>query len=251
MANELYDALFAPHARSEAVFIHTTDGQKITFKEFVTLAGRVANALFESELRQGDRIALQVEKSVEALAVYAACVQSGLVFLPLNIAYTPAEVEYFLEDSGARAFICDPGKLNFFESVAQAFGITLSTLGKEGEGSLMAKTRQFSGNFETVDADTGSLAAILYTSGTTGRSKGAMLTQGNLLSNARVLTDYWCFERSDRLLHALPIFHTHGLFVAVNVCLLSGASIIWMSRFDVDTVKKHLLEATTMMGVPT
>ncbi|MEP4474679.1 MAG: malonyl-CoA synthase, partial [Lentilitoribacter sp.] len=194
---------------------------------------------------------VQVEKSPQCLAIYAACAQSGIVFLPLNTGYTANEIEYFIENSGARLVICDDTNLNDLKPIATAQNASIETLNIDGSGSLADKAKFEPQTFTTVDRSQDDLAAILYTSGTTGRSKGAMLTQKNLLSNAKTLVTSWKFTSDDVLLHALPIFHTHGLFVATNISLLAGNKIIFLPKFDLDNIIALLPQATSMMGVPT
>lgn len=251
MANALHDGLFAPHAGRGAPFLHSPEGGSESYGAFLALAARYAHALSAEGLAPGDRLAAQVPKSPQALALYAACVQAGVVFLPLNTAYTVDETRYFVEDSGARMLVCDPGRADALAPVAAAHGAGLRTLGADGRGTLAQAAAGRPDSFETVARDPEDLAALLYTSGTTGRSKGAMLSHGNLLSNARVLAEAWRFGPDDVLLHALPIFHTHGLFVATNVALAAGASMIFLPRFDVDDVMDVLPRATVLMGVPT
>lgn len=224
MANPLYDALFAPLlARSAAVLI-LADGRQISGAAFHDMIAGYGAALVAKGVLKGDRVAVQVAKSPEALALYAATVAVGAVFLPLNTGYTEAEVAYFRQDASPRLFIDDKG---------------------------LAELRGDAADFAPVSCHGDDLAAILYTSGTTGRSKGAMLTHQNLLSNARTLVAAWQFTAADVLLHALPIFHTHGLFVACNVSFLSGGAMIFLPSFDVKTVLAQMPQATVMMGVPT
>jgi malonyl-CoA/methylmalonyl-CoA synthetase len=196
-------------------------------------------------------VAVQIEKSPQSLAIYAACVQAGLIFLPLNTAYTASELSYFVEDSGARVLICDPKSQESLTPLAQTTGAQLETMNALGSGSFAQKAAPQPTEFSTVPRKAEDLAAFLYTSGTTGRSKGAMLRQNNLLSNAEVLTDHWAFSATDVLLHALPIFHTHGLFVATNIALLSGCKILFLPKFDREAIIALLPQATSMMGVPT
>ncbi|HMM65054.1 MAG TPA: malonyl-CoA synthase [Mesorhizobium sp.] len=251
MSNTLYDALFRPHEASEAIFLSLKDGRDITYAEFLRLAARFAHALSASGIAPGDRVALQARKSPEALAVYAACVAAGAVFLPLNTAYTPAEVDYFVTDAGARLLICDGAARAALEPVAEKAGAALLTLDADGTGTLADLARGEPQTFAPAARGPDDLAAFLYTSGTTGRSKGAMLTQDNLLSNAEALVDAWRFTGEDVLLHALPIFHTHGLFVATNVILLAGGSMIFLPGLDMDDLVAAMPRATSMMGVPT
>ena len=251
MSNPLYDTLFGIHAGHYTPFLQLENGKTISHDAFIKTAGRYANALCRIGLSVGDRVAVQIEKSPEALAVYAACVQAGLIYLPLNPAYTPNEVSYFIENSGAKLFICQGLKRDELVDVADQSETLLETLNADGTGSFIDQAQQMPDSFSTVDREGNDLVALLYTSGTTGRSKGAMLSQDNLLSNAQALVDLWQFTANDVLLHALPIFHTHGLFVATNVTLLAGGSMIFIPKFDLDSMIKNISNATTMMGVPT
>ncbi|SEM70477.1 malonate--CoA ligase [Palleronia pelagia] len=251
MSNTLYDALFAPHADRSDPFLYLADGRIISHADFAAVAAQFAHVLTGAGLNPGDRLAVQVEKSPEALAIYAGAVQAGVIFLPLNTAYTTDELEYFIENSGARMLICDPAKADALGPLARAQGADLHTLGADGTGSLTDAAKAQPTAFDTVARADDDLAAFLYTSGTTGRSKGAMLSHANLLSNAQALRDLWRFTKDDVLLHALPIFHTHGLFVASNVTLLAGGAMIFLPKFDLDRIIAELPRATSMMGVPT
>ena len=251
MNNPLYDTLFAPHERKERPFLLSPNGGSLSHGAFLELVGRIANTFADLGVRPGDRVAAHVQKSPAALALYAACVKTGAVFLPLNTAYTPTELDYFIGDSAATVLICDPGERDALAPIAKQVGCTLHTLGADGRGSLMDIADGHHADFQTVARDEDDLAALLYTSGTTGRSKGAMLTHKNLLSNALTLAETWKFTEDDVLLHALPIFHTHGLFVATNISLLAGCTMIFLPKFDTDTVLAELPRATSMMGVPT
>ncbi|MYH58770.1 MAG: malonyl-CoA synthase [Boseongicola sp. SB0675_bin_26] len=215
------------------------------------LSGRIANVLAEAGVQPGDRVAMQTEKSPEALALYLACLRAGALFLPLNTAYTTVELDYFLGDAEPRVAVCDPAAEPALRPLAEDRGITLLTLGGAATGTLVERAAEESAEFATVTRGADDLAAILYTSGTTGRSKGAMLSHGNLLSNVDALVQTWRFAAADTLLHALPIFHAHGLFVATNVLLRAGGRMIFLPKFDVDTVLALLPRATAMMGVPT
>jgi malonyl-CoA/methylmalonyl-CoA synthetase len=252
MSNHLYDALLAPHAGSNRPFLIGPDGSsQLTHAAFLAEAARHAHTLRALGLGPGDRVALQLEKSPRMLAVIAAAIQAGIVFLPLNTAYTPAEVAYFVGNAGAKLLLCDGARAAALAGIAAAAGARLLSLDADGTGSFGDLARGRPESFPTVPRAPEHLAALLYTSGTTGRSKGAMLSHDNLLSNARVLTGAWRFTADDVLLHALPIFHTHGLFVATNVALLAGCPMIFLPKFDADQVVRLLPQATAMMGVPT
>ena len=243
--NPAVDAFLAPHRSRDTPFLILPDGARVTHAAFLDLAARMVAVLRGLGLQPGDRIAAQVAKSPEALALYAACLQGGFVFLPLNTGYTGAELDYFVTDSGAALLVCDPADEGRLSAPA------LLTLGARGDGTLMARAAEAVPDTTVTPRAGSDLAALLYTSGTTGRSKGAMLSQDNLISNARALADLWRFDAHDRLLHALPIFHTHGLFVATNVTLLAGGAMIFLPRFDADEMLRLMPQATTMMGVPT
>ncbi|WP_368185239.1 malonyl-CoA synthase [Aestuariibius sp. HNIBRBA575] len=251
MANPLYEALFAPHLNAESVFLHLPDGTDVTHGAFLRRAAQFAHSFCVLGLRPGDRVAVQIDKSPDALAVYAACVQTGLVFLPLNTAYTAAELDYFISNSGAGLVLSGSAKAGDVGAVANTHKAKHLTLDADGTGGLAALADMQPGTFVPVDRDADDLAAILYTSGTTGRSKGAMLSQRNLLSNAEVLKDAWQFTDQDVLLHGLPIYHTHGLFVGTNITLLAGGSMIFLPGFDLDTLIRFMPRATALMGVPT
>ena len=250
MANHLFDAI-RNAASPEALFIETAEGRRWTYGEMIALSGRLAGALRRRGVTPGDRVAVQVEKSPEALMLYLACVRAGAVYLPLNTAYTLAELDYFIGDATPRLVVVDPKHSESIAEIAAMHGGTVETLDATGGGSLLQLSRSEEADFSDVERGPDDLAAILYTSGTIGRSKGAMLTHDNLLSNALTLRDLWRFTSADRLIHALPIFHTHGLFVASNVTLLSGASMYLLPKFDADEALRLMDSATVMMGVPT
>ncbi len=253
MANPLYDALFAIHENKQNSFIiDPLSGTSLSYGHFVKQTAQFANVISDAGLVPGDRLIAQVGKSVSALALYAGAVRSGVVYLPLNTAYTTTEVEYFLQDSGARLLVCDTVSEAGLTPICKDHNAAVSTLSTDGKtGTLIDLVNNASDSFKTVDRSADDLAALLYTSGTTGRSKGAMLTQNNLLSNAQALHKLWQFCDKDVLLHALPVFHTHGLFVATHVCLLAGAQLIFEPSFDTDRIIKLMPHATSFMGVPT
>jgi malonyl-CoA/methylmalonyl-CoA synthetase len=251
MENPLHDSLFAPLGGRQTPFLHLPDGTRLSHHAFLCRAGQFASALTQMGLCPGGRMAVQVEKSPEALMLYAAAVRTGVVFLPLNTAYTPAEMGYFLSDSGASLLVCDPANAAGLTQAATGIGCRIETMDARGRGSMADAAATQAEDCPVAARAGDDLAALLYTSGTTGRSKGAMLTQANLLSNALVLQQAWKFGPEDCLLHALPVFHTHGLFVATNVTLAAGGSMILLPRFDLEAVLAALPRATTMMGVPT
>ncbi len=223
-----------------------------SYGDIEAVSGRYARLLADLGVVKGDRIAVQVEKSPQAILLYLAAMRVGAVFLPLNTAYTDPEVAYFLADAEPKVVVCDPTRAESLGRLAANLGIAeLLTLDAQGGGSLSDAAESKDPDFGCVAASADDLAAILYTSGTTGRSKGAMLSHENLASNAITLQKLWGFSSDDVLLHALPIFHTHGLFVATNCVLLSGASMLFLHRFDARQVIGLLPRATVMMGVPT
>ncbi len=237
---------------AEKTAIETADGKRYRFGDIEDQTARLANALAALGVKPGSRVAAQVEKSPGALFLYLACLRAGAAYLPLNTAYTLAELEYFLTDAEPSLFVCQPRDEAACAALCARAGVArCRTLGAAGEGSLMPLAAAQAATFADVPRTPGDLAGILYTSGTTGRSKGAMLTHANLSSNAHVLTGTWRFSAGDVLLHALPIFHTHGLFVASNVALMSGASMLFLPKFGADEVFRLMPRATVMMGVPT
>ena len=235
-----------PDAAPDRAFITTADGRVLTYAGLRALSAQLAHALLALGVKPGDRVAAQVEKSPEAIALYLACVRAGAVWLPLNTAYTRSELAYFVEDSEPALFVAAPGREDMVT------GVPVATLGTDGRsGSLMELAAQQPALFDDVLRGPDDLAAILYTSGTTGRSKGAMLSHENLASNARTLARLWQFTDRDVLLHALPIYHTHGLFVATNSVLMSGAAMLFLPKPDMDDMFRLMPQATVMMGVPT
>lgn len=247
--NYLISRLHAPSIGQETRnFARIPQRASMTFGELFAGAERIAGALAARGVKPGDRVAVQVEKTIEAIQLYLGTVMAGGVFLPLNTAYTTAELSYFLSDATPRVVVCDPAREDAISEIAG--DATVLTLDAKGRGSLEEAIVGRAG-FTPIARDADDLAAILYTSGTTGRSKGAMLSHKNLHSNSETLRDYWQFTKSDVLIHALPIFHTHGLFVATNVALLAGASTEFLAKFDADQILEAMPRATAMMGVPT
>ena len=254
MNNANLYTLFSQHFPTDphTVFLDGVDGRTLRYADVPARSGKMLGLLHARGVVKGDRVVVQVEKSLEAVLLYLACLRAGAIYIPLNTAYTPAEVGYFLQDAAPRLFVCTPSARDALAPVAADAGVAeLLDLGADGSGSLVDALDSTPVSDATAEVGPDDLAAILYTSGTTGRSKGAMLSHANLASNACVLHDYWHWQPGDVLLHALPIFHVHGLFVALHCALLGGSRVIFMPRFDAATVIARLPETTVMMGVPT
>ena len=232
--------------------LETQEGLYCSWRDLDRATAMMANLLKSLNLPQGSRVAVQVEKSPEALFLYLATLRAGYVYLPLNTAYQESEIQYFLENAEPAVVVCSSKNFSWISKIAFKSGtLNVFTLDENRTGSLLDRAAQCSDQFKTVKKTDDDLAAILYTSGTTGRSKGAMLTHGNLGSNAQVLKEFWGWKKGDILLHALPIFHVHGLFVAAHGALLNGSKMIWLPRLDTAQLIKHLPRSTIMMGVPT
>jgi malonyl-CoA/methylmalonyl-CoA synthetase len=240
-------------ANPDQPFLSTIDGRRFSYADAERASARIARALLSAGVQPGDRVAMQVEKSAEAILLYLATLRVGAVLLPLNTAYTLHELEFFLRDAAPRVLVCAPARLAELEPLARQIGIaSIQTLGTDGRtGTLLELASRQAPLLDEVPRAPDELAAILYTSGTTGRSKGAMLTHDNLWSNAEVLRSAWRYTQRDVLLHALPIFHVHGLFVAINLTLAAGASLVLLPRFEPDAVFQWLPACNVMMGVPT
>ena len=250
MSNHLYDRVFAPHEDNPKPFL-IGETQTLSYATFHELVNKLARALIASGLKTGDRVAVQAAKSNTQLALYVATIKAGGVYLPLNTSYTAHELDYFISNAQARLVVVDEKAKQAVTPIAEAQGANLLTLNADESGTLPALAEQQAAQFEAVARGSEDLAAILYTSGTTGRSKGAQLCHRNLHSNTEVLRDFWQFEEDDVLLHMLPIYHTHGLFVACNLLAMVGGSMIFLPKFDADKALAFLPQATTMMGVPT
>lgn len=253
MNHNLYAAFAARFARTpNRPCLILADGRAWTYDDIERASAKMANLLLQLGLQRGDRVAMQTDKSPEALILYLASLRSGMVFLPLNSAYQAQEIEYFLNDAQPGLFVCRPQFYEAARLLAAQSGVAHTlVLDEHGRGSLVDLAAAQSDVFETVQSRPEELAAILYTSGTTGRSKGAMLSHRNLLSNAETLCRAWQFSSDDVLLHMLPIFHIHGLFVACNCTLLAGSAMLFEPRFDADRAIELLPRATLFMGVPT
>ena len=253
MNHNLFAALRAAFpAQLDAVAVETDDGLMYSWRDVERATAMLANLLDSLNLPPGARVAVQVEKSVEAMLLYLATLRAGYVFLPLNTAYQSAEIEYFIDNAEPSVVVCDAKNFGWVSKIAFKAGTQhVFTLNDNRSGSLLERAAHCSDQHTVAQAQADDLAAILYTSGTTGRSKGAMLSHRNLLSNAQTLKNYWGWQPGDVLIHALPIFHVHGLFVAIHGALLNGSKMIWLSKFDPKKVIEKMPEATVFMGVPT
>lgn len=252
MANHLFDALTGQVRDRNRILIETEAARRVSYGGMLDLSARFAAAMTGLGLQPGDRVLVQIEKSVEAVALYLAAVRAGFVFLPLNTAYTAAEVEYFVGDAEPALIVASASARDAIAGLRLPETVrAVWTLEADAAGTLMDEAAKWRADFIDVPRGADDIAAILYTSGTTGRSKGAMLSHGNLASNAETLVREWRFSEDDVLLHALPIFHTHGLFVAINVTLMAGGAMLFLEGFDADTILRLLPRATSMMGVPT
>ena len=247
-------AAFPADRDSLAVEAESPSGEVLAYswRDLDQASARIANLLDSLQLTPGARVAVQVEKSVEAMCLYLATLRAGYVFLPLNTAYQKGEIEYFVGNAEPEVVVCTPGNFGWVSPIAFRSGCkSVFTLGENRDGSLLERALPFGGAHRVAERGDDDLAAILYTSGTTGRSKGAMLTHGNLRSNAEMLKDYWGWRPGDVLIHALPIFHVHGLFVAIHGALINGSAMLWMSKFDPKGAIRRFARATVFMGVPT
>jgi malonyl-CoA/methylmalonyl-CoA synthetase len=252
MANHLFSGLFQSNPPSDRTCLIRQDGTALTYGDVRDLSARYAAAVAACGVMPGDRVAVQVEKSPEALFLYLGVLRAGAAFLPFNTAYTLAEVDYFIGDAAPALVVADPARRDGVAEIAAKHGVKrVETLAADGSGSLADPATGQPAHFADVERGPDDLAAILYTSGTTGRSKGAMLTHNNLRSNAEALVSTWRFTADDVLIHALPIFHTHGLFVASNVTLTAGGAMIFLPKFDAGEVLGLMPKATALMGVPT
>ncbi|WP_085899244.1 malonate--CoA ligase [Kiloniella majae] len=253
MSKNLY-ALFQSRFPNDmsSDFIKSPNGENLSYNELDQQTAQMAGTLLSLGVEAGDRVAVQVEKTKEAVVLYLACLRIGAIYLPLNTAYTADELDYFMGDAQPHAMVCTPEKYKKLETVAQRNSVPhLLTLSNNGTGGLMDLFKRALPHHEVKDVFGDDIAAILYTSGTTGRSKGAMLSHDNLASNADVLHKYWGWVPNDILLHALPIFHVHGLFVAIHCVLMNGSGMWFLPKFNTEEIISLLPKSTVMMGVPT
>jgi len=238
-------------AHAEKICLDCDKGPQVSYGDLIELTGRISRFIRLEGLVPGDRLVVQVPKSPFAVALYLACLRSGVIYIPLNTSYTPDEVSYFLGDATPKLFVCDPANLDSLSGIADQHGASILTLDVDSEGSLSHSIADLDADDETTEMGDDDIAVILYTSGTTGRSKGAMLSHRNLASNALHLIEIWGFTENDVLLHALPIYHVHGLFVALHCALLSTSTMHFLSAFDADRIVHYLPDSTVLMGVPT
>ncbi len=246
----MYDKIFGSNINSDKVFLQT-ENSSITYKKFTELSNKIANALTQNGLKPGDRVAIQAEKSITQLAVYAATIKAGGVYLPLNTAYTGSELEYFISDARPRIIILDKKSFNLTKKNLPYSPAKFFTLNQDESGSLSDAISAYPTKFSPADRSDEDIAVVMYTSGTTGKAKGAKLCHRNLKTNAEVLEKSWKFTESDVLLHMLPTYHTHGLLVACNLLAMVGGSIIFLPKFNSQDAIRWMPKATAMMGVPT
>lgn len=233
-------------------FIETLNDKEYSYQYLEQETARLARFLTDSGINKGDRVAVQVDKSPQVIFLYLACLRAGFIYLPLNTAYTESELNYFIDNAEPSAIICRPKSEPFFSSIKNNSLLHVFTLDSTGKtGTLVENSRSTDAEFETVSSEADDLAVILYTSGTTGRPKGAMISHGNLAANGLALQKAWQWQQSDVLLHALPIFHIHGLFVACHTVLLGGSKMLFVEKFNSQTIMQLLPKSTVMMGVPT
>ena len=252
MSSNLYDILIAEVKNKDKTFLITEDESTVTYGDIDTLSARIAYQLSQLSIAKGDRLVAQVPKSVEALALYLGCLRSGVIFVPLNPAFTLTELQYYLENAEPKIVVCSSDKYAEITNLAVSTGISIvKTIETTDENSLIVSEEIEVCNFPTVDVAKNDIAVMIYTSGTTGKPKGAMLSHHNLAVNGTALKNHWDFRENDVLLHSLPIFHVHGLFFATHCVMLSGASMLFLPKFSVESVLKFLPQATVMMGVPT
>ena len=232
--------------------IEGPDFPLLSYSELEELTAQAANLLKSLGIKAGARVLVQTLKSPLGVAFYLACLRSGAIYVPLNTAYTTEELDYFIEDTGPDIFVCDPARREALEGLFLKHKISsILEIDASGQGSLLDQLKEFPQQHDVVQVDSDDTAVILYTSGTTGKPKGAMLSHGNLDSNSQALFKIWGWQNDDVLIHALPIFHIHGLFVALHLSLLGGTSMLFLSRFDAKQIIQLMPQATVLMGVPT
>ena len=251
MINSLYSNLIEPNLENNKTFLKLDDGTEISYKNFIALSSKIAHKLTNLGLKVGDHILVKSPKCKETLSLYLTSILTGTVFFPLNSNYTLNETIYFIEDSKPSFLICESAEVESIRRICDNIGCKILSLNADGEGEVTNNLEKFDNLFKPNYRTNDDLAALLYTSGTTGKPKGAMITQENLVSNARQLIILWNMKTNDTLIHSLPIYHTHGLFVAINTSMMSGATIRFIKNFNIDLVIEAFKYSTLMMGVPT
>ena len=251
MTNSLYSNLIEPNLNNNNTFLILDDRTEISYKDFISLSSKISHKLTNLGLKSGDHILVKSPKCKETLSLYLSSILTGSVFFPLNSNYTLNETIYFIEDSKPSFLICESSEVESIKTICDNIGCKILSLNANGEGEVTNNLDSLDSFFKPNTRLNDDLAALLYTSGTTGKPKGAMLTHQNLVSNAHQLTNLWNIDMSDTLIHSLPIYHTHGLFVAVNTSMMSGASIRFIKNFNIDLVIDAFKYSTLMMGVPT
>jgi malonyl-CoA/methylmalonyl-CoA synthetase len=251
MSRNLYNSLMPASLSQEAIVLTTDSGERWSRAKIEDFTGRVATVLQRSGVKPGERVAVQVDKSPQAVCLYLACLKTGAVYIPLNTAYTQVEVEHILQDASPLVYVGQPSTASEFSTDKMAANLTVLSLDANGEGSLIDAAGRVEPLVNAIGVQGDDLAAILYTSGTTGRPKGAMITHDNLSFGTKALVQLWGITENDVLLHVLPTFHAHGLFIAINTILQAGASTLFLAKFAVDAVIERLPLSTMFMGVPT
>ncbi|MDC3041675.1 AMP-binding protein, partial [bacterium] len=251
MNNYLYSQLIHPNLDNKKTFLLLDDGNSFSYEEIISIASKISHKLIKLGLKVGDPLLVKAPKCKETIALYLSSIMTGAVYFPLNSNYTPIETNYFVKDSKPAFLICEDSEIKNLKPICDEVGCKILSMNVNGEGEITDGLKNFDNYFKPAFRKDEDLAALLYTSGTTGKPKGAMLTQQNLVSNAIQLVNLWNINRDDTLIHSLPIYHTHGLFVAMNTIMMAGATVRFLKNFNLDYVFEAFNKSTLMMGVPT
>ena len=251
MNNFLYSQLIQPNLDNKETFLLLDDGKSFSYEEIISIASKISHKLIKLGLKVGDPLLVKAPKCKETIALYLSSIMTGAVYFPLNSNYTPIETNYFVKDSKPAFLICEDSEIKNLKPICDEVGCKILSMSVNGEGEITDGLKNFDNYFKPAFRKDEDLAALLYTSGTTGKPKGAMLTQQNLVSNAIQLVNLWNINRDDTLIHSLPIYHTHGLFVAMNTTMMAGATVRFLKNFNLDYVFEAFNKSTLMMGVPT
>ena len=251
MNNFLYSQLIQPNLDNKETFLLLDDGKSFSYEEIISIASKISHKLIRFGLKVGDHILVKAPKCKETIALYLSSIMTGTVYFPLNSNYTPIETNYFVKDSKPAFLICEESEIQKLKTICDEIGCKILSMNVNGEGEITDGLKNFDSYFKPAFRKDDDLAALLYTSGTTGKPKGAMLTQLNLVSNANQLVNLWNINHDDTLIHSLPIYHTHGLFVAMNTTMMAGATVRLLKNFNLDYVFEAFDKSTLMMGVPT